>query len=294
MLCDRHLVREVHRTPPLTTVLAIRQHSLRHAMHLSLTFWCAILSFTESQELPDSMSTSRIAAVPWITYTSTQSCTTQPSTVFVYTSNLTTFLLPQPGPNSAITPLDPNAASSAYDASISVASNNGLTTGVEGNTQASSADSGGFVSATGSEDPSATPINTTGLAQSTPWATESSAVTPSASSGDSGSFVSARGSEDSSMTPSNAAGVAQSTPLGTNIINPLKRVQHEKIWKSGRRPGVIFRYQDVLEVMSPSLERLVPVCKTSRHNPPITTTSYLLRTLPMDPGSNPGAANSSC
>lgn len=158
-------------------------------MHLSLLLWCAILSFTAAQELSDSTSTSRNAAVPWITYTSTRSCTTQPSTVFVYTSNLTTFLLPQPGPNSAITPLNSNAASSAYDAGISVASNDGLATGEEGTTHASSGDSGSFVSATGSEDPSATPFNTIGTTQSTPWATESSAVTPSASNGDSGSFV---------------------------------------------------------------------------------------------------------
>ena len=141
-------------------------------MHLFLPFWCAILSLTSAQELSYSTSTSRNAAVPWITYTSTRSCTTQTSTVFVYTSNSTTFLLPQPGPNSAITPLDSNAASSTCDVSIFVASNDGLATGVEGNTQASSGDSGGFVSATGSEGPSATPINTTGVAQSTPWATK--------------------------------------------------------------------------------------------------------------------------
>lgn len=189
-------------------------------MHLSLSLWCAILSFTTAQEFSDSTSTSRNAAVPWITYTSTRSCTTQPSTVFVYTSNSTTFLLPQPGSNSAITPLDSNAASSAYDASISAASNGGLATGAEGTTQASSGDSGGFLSATGSEDPPATPTNTTGTAQSTPWATESSAVKPSASSGDSGSFVSTRGSEDSPTSPSNTTGVAQSTPLDTNIIAP--------------------------------------------------------------------------
>ena len=188
-------------------------------MHPFLPFWCAILSLTTAQELSDSTSTSRNAAVPWITYTSTRSCTTQPSTVFFYTSNSTTFLLPQPGPNSAITPLDSNAAGSSHDASISAASNDGLSTGAEGTTQASSGDSGGFLSATESEDSSATPIDTTGTARSTPWATENNAVTSSASSGDSGSFISARGSEDSPTSPSNTAGVAQSTPLGTNIIS---------------------------------------------------------------------------
>jgi hypothetical protein len=41
-------------------------------MHLSLSLWCAILSFTTAQELSDSTSTSTNAAVPWITYTSTR------------------------------------------------------------------------------------------------------------------------------------------------------------------------------------------------------------------------------
>lgn len=75
-------------------------------MHLSLSFWCALLSYTQAQQTSSTESTSRTSsAIPWITYTSTRSCTTQPSTVFVYTSNSSTFLLPHPGPNSALTPL---------------------------------------------------------------------------------------------------------------------------------------------------------------------------------------------
>ena len=163
-------------------------------MHLSLSFFCAILSFTKAQELPDSTSTSTNAAVPWITYTSTRLCTTQPSTVFVYTSNSTTFLLPQPGPNSAITPLDSNAVSYAYDTSVSAASNDGFAMGAEGTAQALSGDSGSFVSAIGSQGLPATPSNTVDTAQSTPWGMDSITVTPLGASAGS-STTSRRGLE---------------------------------------------------------------------------------------------------
>jgi hypothetical protein len=187
-------------------------------MHLSLSFWCAVLSFTKAQELTGSTSTSTNAAVPWITYTSTRSCTTQPSTVFVYTSNSTTFLLPQPGPNSALTPLDPSPVSST---GISAASDDGFTTGAEGTTgtvQASNGPSGRFLGGRGSEDSSGTPSTTTGNAQSRPWDSSSIASASTASSGDSASFVSAAASEDPSATPSNTAETAQSTSSGTSDI----------------------------------------------------------------------------
>lgn len=134
-------------------------------MHLSLSLWCAILSFTTAQELTGSTPSSTNTAVPSITYTSTRSCTTQPSTVFVYTSHSTTFLLPQPGPNSAITRLDSNAVIYASDTSIFAASNDGFTTGAEDKTQASNGNSGSFASATGSDSPSATSSATAATAQ---------------------------------------------------------------------------------------------------------------------------------
>lgn len=95
------------------TLPAVRQHLFRHAMHLPLSFWCVILSFAQAQQdSSESTSASASPNIPWITHTSTRSCTARPSTVFVYTSNSTTFLLPQPGPNSAITPLDKSTSTS--------------------------------------------------------------------------------------------------------------------------------------------------------------------------------------
>ena len=103
------------------------------------------------------------ADMPWITYTSTRSCTIRPSTVFVqpYTSNSTNFLLPQPGPISAITPLYSTAPILTSETSISTARNDGFATGAEGTSratsQASSGPAGSMVSMTGSDDPSGTP-----------------------------------------------------------------------------------------------------------------------------------------
>ena len=159
---------EVYLTLHSIPALAVRQHSIRHAMHLPWSIWCAILSFAKAQELSDSTSTFTNAAVPWVTYTSTRSCTTQPSTVFIYTSNSTTFLLPQPGPNSAITPLLPSTVNGAYDTSVSVESHDGFATGAEGTMQMSNRASGSFASATGPEGPTANSSHDAGNAQSTP------------------------------------------------------------------------------------------------------------------------------
>lgn len=100
-------------------------------MHLSLLFWCVVLSFTKAQQdRSGSTSASTNSAIPWITYTSTRSCTAQPSTVFVYTSNSRTFLLPQPGPNSAITAVDSGQTPSHSDP-FSGPSDGGLSAGSE-------------------------------------------------------------------------------------------------------------------------------------------------------------------
>ncbi|TLD04195.1 hypothetical protein E2P81_ATG10462 [Venturia nashicola] len=100
-------------------------------MHLFLLFWCVVLSYTKAQQgRPETTSAGTSSAIPWITYTSTRSCTAQPSTVFVYTSNSKTFLLTQPGPNSAITALDSDQFSSHLDPASSP-SNGELSTASE-------------------------------------------------------------------------------------------------------------------------------------------------------------------
>lgn len=151
-------------------------------MHLSLSFWCAIFSFTKARELSDSISSSTNAAVPWITYTSTRSCTTRPSTVFIYTSNSTTFLLPQPGPNTALTPLDSSSVGEAYDTNISVASNDGLATGTKSTPQMSNGAAGAFASTTGLEILATTTANTDGTAQSATLVPPTSNSEPSTTS----------------------------------------------------------------------------------------------------------------
>lgn len=151
-------------------------------MHLSRSVWCAILSFTKAQGLADPTSSSTHAAVPWITYTSTRSCTTRLSTIFVYTSNSTTFLLPQPGPNSALTPLDSSSVGQAYDPGISAASNDGFATGAEGTPRMSNGAAGVFASTTGLEVPAATTANTDGAAQSATLMPPTSISEPSTTS----------------------------------------------------------------------------------------------------------------
>lgn len=76
-------------------------------MQLSLSLWCAFLIFVATDKsAATSTSTSTSPEVPWFTLTSTRSCSTQPATVFIYTSGSSTFLLPQPGPKSALTLLE--------------------------------------------------------------------------------------------------------------------------------------------------------------------------------------------
>jgi hypothetical protein len=141
-------------------------------MHLYLSFWCAISTFVRAQqELPESTSTSPSSAIPWTTYTSTRSCTSRPSTVFIYTSNSSTFLLPQPGPDSVITPLDASTPSPDSDPPLSRSSGVSYgepSTSLEGAAQLSSravesVDSASFtevsISADQSTGAAATPTN---------------------------------------------------------------------------------------------------------------------------------------
>jgi hypothetical protein len=67
--------------------------------------WCAFVYSTRAQQVSSyPTSTSNGALIPWITYTSTRSCTSRPSTIFVYTSNSSSFLLTHYGLSSATTP----------------------------------------------------------------------------------------------------------------------------------------------------------------------------------------------
>lgn len=72
-------------------------------MHLSLPPWCAILSFTSAQQSTlTSTSASTALAIPWIPFTSTRSCTAQPSTVFVYNSDSTSSFLTHPATRNTL------------------------------------------------------------------------------------------------------------------------------------------------------------------------------------------------
>ena len=96
-------------------------------------FWCAVLHSTRAQRVSsDPTSTSKGTSIPWITYTSTRSCTTRPSTIFVYTSNSSTFLLTHYGPSSGITPIEPTTASEFSGTHDAIASDSSLTVASSG------------------------------------------------------------------------------------------------------------------------------------------------------------------
>ena len=102
--------------------------SIRHAMRFFL-LWCAVLRSTRAQQVSsDSTSTSNGASIPWITYTSTRSCTSRPSTIFMYTSNSSSFLLTHYGPSSASTPTESVSLPTVSDAHDTDASGSPLTT----------------------------------------------------------------------------------------------------------------------------------------------------------------------
>lgn len=82
--------------------------------------WCAFVYSTRAQQASSyPTSTSNGASIPRITYTSTRSCKSRPSTIFVYTSNSSSFLLTHCGPSSATTPAESSSiptVSGAHDA----------------------------------------------------------------------------------------------------------------------------------------------------------------------------------
>ena len=90
--------------------------------------WCALVYSTRAQQASSvPTSTSNGASIPWITYISTRSCTSRPSTVFVYTSNSSSFLLTHYGPSSTTTPAESNSIPTVSNAHDTVASGFPLT-----------------------------------------------------------------------------------------------------------------------------------------------------------------------
>jgi hypothetical protein len=90
--------------------------------------WCAVVYSARVQQASSvSTSTSNGASIPWITYTSTRSCTSRPSTVYVYTSNSSSFLLTHYGPSSATTPAESTSIPTISNAHDTVASGSPLT-----------------------------------------------------------------------------------------------------------------------------------------------------------------------
>jgi hypothetical protein len=90
--------------------------------------WCAAVCSTRAQEASSvPTSTSSDASIPWITYTSTRSCTSRPSTIFVYTSNSSSFLLTHHGPSSAITTAESNSVPTVSGTHDTLASSSLLT-----------------------------------------------------------------------------------------------------------------------------------------------------------------------
>jgi hypothetical protein len=89
--------------------------------------WCALFYSTRAQQASsDPTPTSNSASIPWITYTSTRSCTSRPSTVLVYTSNSSSFLLTHYGPSSASTPVEYTSIPTVSDRHEPVASGSSL------------------------------------------------------------------------------------------------------------------------------------------------------------------------
>jgi hypothetical protein len=92
-----------------------------------LLLWCAAIYSTRAQQASSNPTpTSNSASIPWITYTSTRSCTSRPSTVFVYTSNSSSFLLTHYGPSSASTPVESTSTPTVSDAHDPVTSDSSL------------------------------------------------------------------------------------------------------------------------------------------------------------------------
>jgi hypothetical protein len=92
--------------------------------------WCAVVYSTRAQQalsVPTTTTTSNGASIPWITYTSTRSCTSRPSTIFVYTSNSSSFLLTHYGPSSAITTVESDSIPTISNTHDRVASSSLLT-----------------------------------------------------------------------------------------------------------------------------------------------------------------------
>jgi hypothetical protein len=90
--------------------------------------WCAIVYSARAQQASSvSTSTSNGTSIPWITYTCTRSCTSRPSTVYVYTSNSSSFLLTLYGPSSTTTPAESNSIPTISNAHDTVASGFPLT-----------------------------------------------------------------------------------------------------------------------------------------------------------------------
>ena len=85
--------------------------------------WCAVVYSTRVQQVSsDPTPTSNGTSIPWVTYTSTGSCTSRPSTIFVYTSNSSSFFLTHYGPSSASTLTESTSTSTASDTQDAVAS----------------------------------------------------------------------------------------------------------------------------------------------------------------------------
>lgn len=79
--------------------------------------WCAVVYSTKAQQTSSYRTPElKSGSIPWITYTSTRSCTTRPSTIFVYTSNSSSFFLTHYGPSSAIEPVQSTSMPASSDA----------------------------------------------------------------------------------------------------------------------------------------------------------------------------------